>query len=366
MKHQGVNFCLVSILLAFSLLLCCGIVYGGGMLKDPIPSMRGRILAGPAARGDDGVVNAEGAEAILYNPAGVIIDGRWDFAFSANWISNEVFQMGGLSYKSVYGGVIWNSGWDLWILKRISFGLSGYYFGIGGLQEIGYDFESCAPLPNLNSSNNWYYDLVGAFTGAWRVNVPGADLDMGFNAFAHNHQMFDIGSDGFPIGWDFGLKFSTPEPVEIPLSNSIWLPGFLFKAGTRLRIIPEFSWNDVKQPGWKYLDTGISFQSPKESWGMPMVSWQVRFDQNRDWHYSLGMELEPYEEFKLRLGYINLDCAGKSEQVNKGITGGFGWTIWESYTLDFCYHHYASIFGFEDSSLSWLDYECLFSLKYSK
>jgi len=342
---QIVNLCRISLAIIAGLLLYCAEVTGGGILQDPIPSLRGRILAGPAAQGETGSVTSEGAEAILYNPAGVIIDGRWDFAFSVKTIENDVFQHGfnNFSYKSAYLGMIFSCGRDIWIIKNLTFGLSGYYFGIGGLQRIGYDDESCEPVMT-NSNDNGYYDLVIGPTAAVRINVPGGDLDLGINTFYHQHQMFGESIIGFPV-WDLGIK------VRIGP----------YKSGARLRYIPAFYRNNTEHSDWRYLDTGFS-----HSWDWLTFSVQIRYDQNEEVHWSWGTEWDLSEKIKFRTGYINADGFGKPEQVNKGWTLGGGILVSEAFTVDVCYHDYNSIFGIGNSDLSWLETEWLFSLKYNK
>ena len=345
MNKTLVNFCRVCLMTAASVLMHGIELQGGEALQDPIPSLRGRILAGPAAQGETGSVTSEGADALLYNPAGVIIRGKWDIAFSVKTIETDVFSDGfdNFSYKSVYLGGIWNTGWAPWIFKQITAGLSGYYYGIGGLQRIGYDSESCAPVMT-NSNDNGYYDLVCGPALAARIDVPGGDLDLGINAFCHHHQMFGESAKGFPI-WDIGIKLQ--------------IGGF--KSGARLRRIPSFKWNGAVQPSWHYLDTGFSLKC----WDMITFSVQSRYDKNEELHWSAGTEWDIYKGWKFRAGYINIDGINVSSQVNKGWTLGGGYPVSDAFIVDVCYHHYTGILWFENSDLSWLDSEWLLSLKYN-
>lgn len=370
--------------ISFSVLLLLLILSGNhysfadsnSALLDPFPSLRHGIGAKALAMGGTGVVNAWGAEAILWNPSMIITREKVDISIFTNQVSTRGGEFSGLPYSQYfYVGATYklkNSEWL--IFEKPTIGAALYYFNISGLSVIGVDPVSAEPL-TTSFNDEGQSDILFVIPFATNVLYSKQRLSLGFNFLTHYHTMFAHTSE-IAFGWDMGVQYRIyGEPFNIAAeTEEESSTKFFILAGARFRHLGGIEWvpgnisGGYTQNGWNYLDIGTTLGFKKLlSWmDCLSISYQLRYDENEDYHLSTGGEIA-IKNYRFRMGMDNIKASKfKGAMVtNNALTFGIGFwgtesmNLFKNFHLDYCFRMYL------DDANSWMSNENNLTLGYS-
>ena len=343
-------------------------------LLDPFPSLRHGVGARGLSMGGTGVVTSSGAEAILWNPAQIVSEERMDFIFFANQVNSTNFS-GIPSQQRIFTGVTFKIDDNDWfIFDRPVIGAALYYYNMTGLSVIGVDPVTANPIQTAYNDEGWN-DLLLIVPFAADIPYSERRLSIGINFLTHQHSMFAQSSE-VSFGWDWGAKLrimGETNPVGAE-SQKRYSSNFFILLGARLRHIEGIKWKPANSPDtftqneWNYLDFGISMGSNllESPWLSGFTSaLQLRFDENSDYHLSVGGEVAA-QNVRIRLGVDNiLSNYSSDNRANSALTFGLGLLGMESMKiingiyLDYCFRMYLG------NTNTWLENENSLSLGYT-
>ena len=343
-------------------------------LLDPFPSLRHGVGARGLSMGGTGVVTSSGAEAILWNPALIVSGERMDFIFFGNQV-NSTNLSGIPSQQRVFTGATFKIDDREWfIFERPVIGAALYYYNITGLSVIGVDPVTANPLSTAYNDEGWN-DLLMIVPFAADIPYSERRLSIGINFLAHQHSMF-VQSSELSYGWDWGAKLrimGETNPTGID-SRKRYSSKLFVLLGARLRHLEGIKWKPANSPvaytqnEWNYLDFGISMGSNllKSPWLSGFTSaLQLRFDENSDYHLSVGGEIAA-QNVRVRMGADNiLSSYADDNRANSALTFGLGLLGFESMKivkglyLDYCFRMYLG------AANTWLEDENSISVGYT-
>ena len=352
---------LFALLPAVLLLIPDGVIFAGdnSPLIDPFPSLRHGVGSAALAMGGTGVVNAVGAEAVLWNPARIVTRDRVCLAMFGSQSSNRSGDFSGLPQPQFFfAGITYKIKDTEWLIfDRPTIGLALYHFNISGLSVIGVDPISATPLITPYDDEG-QTDVLLVLPFATNVLYSDERLSIGFNLLTHYHTMFSHSSE-VTLGWDMGVNWDIiGEPIFV--QGKIKSPSsaeYFLRTGARMRHLNGIKWKPGDNPAgytqndWNYLDVGMAFgyRNLEESFFKCITfATQVRLDENKDFHLSVGGELA-LKSINLRVGGDNIttNYAGDSYKLtNTTFTFGIGIHSFESMKqykglhLDYCHRMY--------------------------
>ena len=377
---KAVKLLIISFLILASLVICHSDIYAGNNdpLLDPFPSLRHGVGARSLAMGGTGVVNSFGAEAVLWNPAGIITNRKLCVEVYGNQTKNSSEFTGIPSNQYMYAGAVFQLTKKKWLVfDKPTIGAAIFYFGISDLSVIGVNPVSAHPLVTDHNSES-YSDVLLIVPLATDVIYSENKLSIGINLLAHYHSMFSFSSD-IAYGFDLGARWNIlGDPVSfMPKTEDVLLSPYFIQLGTRFRHIDGIPWSSsgalesYTQNGWSYTDIGIVLGARRplsmEFLDAVSVSTQIRLDENDEYRTSFGGELA-FGSFRARAGVSNIISTYSSSSykvANSSMSFGIGlvnvpkMNFLSNMHLNYCYRMYFNNVN------TWMDSENSLAFGYS-